>query len=333
MRIVYFGSDRFGIPVLAEVGRIHDVAAIVTAPDKPGKRGMKLISTPVKEWAIENNVRAYLPEKLDKTFAENIRRLCPDIILVISYGKRLTPEILASANNAAINLHPSLLPLYRGPAPMEWALIKGEKVTGLSVIKMTPEIDRGDIILQEACPVKNQDDIFALREKLSRISARIVIKSLEILESGKEPELQKQEESRRSYARKLRKDDGIIDWNRDATEIRNLVRGVAEWPGARTCIRTGSESRYIKLFRTEAISKEDSPGRPGEVINVNRDSIEVACKSGALKIYELQMAGKKRLRASEFLKGTPVVKGDFMESPPETACMRRKTGKRGPNEE
>lgn len=299
MRIIYFGSDAFGIPSLSALKKKHTIAGVVTTPDMPKGRGLKLSHTEVKDWAIKNDTPVFQPECLsDEKFNALIKNINPELIVLISYGKILPLPILKAASVAAINIHPSLLPKYRGAAPMEWALINGEQKTGITVITMYGSIDTGDIILQKEVPIDDNDDIFSLKRKLSEISPEVLMESLQRLEKGISPVPQK---GTPSYARKLTREDGLINWNKTATEIHNLIRGVKEWPGAYTYLN----NKYLKIFNSIPEIEGGVHGDPGEVLGdkKDKDSIYVACGKGILKITEVQVEGKKRMPVSEFLKG------------------------------
>ena len=304
MDIIYFGSDAFGIPSLEELKKKHQILCVITAPDRPAKRGMKLSSTPVKIWALENNIPVYQPEDIsDRNFIETLKGLSPEIIVLISYGKILPEAIIDIPSYGAINLHPSLLPKYRGAAPVEWALINGEKETGITVITIKDKVDTGEIIKQQKVPVDETDDIFSLRKRLSEIAPSILIESIDNIKKGVKPYPQK---GIPTYARRLKKEDGLIRWNKKAIEIYNLIRGAKEWPGSYTYL----DGKYIKIYGAYPIYGQKK-GEPGEVIDINGVCIYVACGEGIIKITELQMEGRKRMDTSEFLKGHPVNVGSI----------------------
>ncbi len=305
IKIIYFGSDAFGIPSLEELKKRHNIAGVVTSPDRPRGRGLKVSFTPVKNWAIKNNIPFYQPESLsDKNFIDAIKGLKPEIIVLISYGKILPASILEIPSLAAINVHPSLLPRYRGAAPMEWTLINGEKETGITVITMNGTVDTGNIVKQEKVPIDDAVDIFDLKKILSDTTPELLVESIEKIRKGICPTPQ---EGIPSYARKLTKKDGLIKWEKDACEIHNLIRGTKEWPGAYTYIN----GKYLKVFRSiPGMEHGEKNGKAGEVVNIDRDSICVACGKGVLKIMEVQIEGKKRMTVSEFLKGHKIKEGD-----------------------
>lgn len=304
MKIVYFGSDDFGIPSLEALKEKYTLVGVVTAPDKPAGRGMKIAFTPVKKWALANNIPVYQPQYIsDTNFIDLLKSISPELIVLISYGKILPKTIINIPSLEAINVHPSLLPKYRGAAPIEWALINGDEETGITVITIREKVDAGEIIRQQRVPVEREDDIFSLKKRLSEIAPLLLIESIEDIKRGVIPEPQK---GTPTYARRLKKEDGLIRWDKTAWQIYNLVRGVKEWPGAYTYFG----GKYIKIYNAFPLD-EESNKKPGEIIKVDRHFIYVACGKGTLRIEEVQMEGKKKMPVSEFLHGHPVKEGDI----------------------
>ncbi|MCM8820345.1 MAG: methionyl-tRNA formyltransferase [Candidatus Omnitrophica bacterium] len=303
MKIIYFGSDAFGIPSLEELKKKYNLVCVITAPDRPGGRGMKISSTPVKIWATKNNIPVYQPEDISESdFIKNLKELSPEFIVLISYGKILPKEIIEIPSLGAINVHPSLLPKYRGAAPMEWALINGEKETGITVITIKDKVDTGEIIKQQKVFIDEKDDIFSLKERLSRIAPSILLESLKDIKNGVQTQPQY---GTPSYARRLKKEDGLIKWKKSAIEVYNLIRGIKEWPGAYTYLN----EKYIKIY-TAFPTLDQKTGRPGEIVGIDHLCIYVACGEGVIRIKELQMEGKRRMSVSEFLNGHPLKIGD-----------------------
>jgi len=302
MKILYFGSDAFGIPSLEELKKKYHLIGVVTAPDKPSGRGMKFSSTPVKIWAKGNKIPVHQPENIsDKGFIETLKALSPEFIVVISYGKILPETIINIPSCYSVNVHPSLLPKYRGAAPIEWALINGEKETGITVITIKNRVDTGDIIKQKRIPIEDTDDIFLLKKRLSEIAPSVLIEGLEDIKRGVKPHPQ---EGKPTYARKLKKEDGLIHWGKSATEINNLIRGVKEWPGAYTYL----DGKYIKIYGAIPVPWEKNKV-PGEILDIDKVCIYVACGEGILKVNEVQMEGKRKMTAGEFLRGYPLKPG------------------------
>ncbi len=300
MRIIFFGSDIFGLPSLEILKKNYEVIGVVTASDKPKGRGLKISSTPIKEWALMNGIDIFQPEILDDKFFKKIEKLSPDLIVLISYGKILPSSVLNLPKIASINVHPSLLPKYRGPAPIEWALINGETKTGITVIKMDEKIDTGEIIIQKEVEILPFENAFNLKNKLSYLAPEILIESIKILEKGGPTYPQKGEIS---YAPKLKKEDGLINWSKEVEKIHNLIRGVVIWPTAYTFIPINSIKKLVKIYKTEIGEREGNFGNPGEVIKIENEFIEVACGKGTLKIKELQIEGRNRMNVSQFLCG------------------------------
>lgn len=300
MRIIYFGSDKIGIECLEELKKKYKLVCVITAPDKPKGRGLKILPTPVKEWAIKNKISVLEPKNFDSKFIEKLKELKPSLIVLFSYGKKIPPEILKIPEFGTINIHPSLLPKYRGAAPVEWTLINGEKETGITVIKMDEEIDHGEIIVQEKFPITHEDNALTLKEKISKIAPEVLIKAIEKIKNGEKTIPQK---GMPIYARKLEKKDGLIEWSKNAESIVNLIRGTYLWPVAHTYIEEKNGKKQIKIYKGEVSEKEGIYGIPGEILKIGKDYIEVACGKGKIKIKEVQIEGKKRLPVSEFLKG------------------------------
>ena len=300
MKIIYFGSDEIGINCLEELKKKYELVCVITSPDRPKGRGLKLTPTPVKEWAEKNKIPLLQPEKFDPQFTEKLKKLNPSLIVLFSYGKKIPSDILKIPEFGAINIHPSLLPKYRGAAPVEWALIKGEKETGITVIKMDEKIDHGEIIVQEKLMIDEKDNALTLKEKISRIAPSILIKAIEKIRNKEKTTPQK---GKPTYARKLDKKDGLIDWNKNAEEIVNLIRGTYIWPVAHTYIEKNDERKQLKIYQAEIGEKEGKHGNPGEILKIEKEYIEVACGNGTVKLREIQMEGRKRLPVSEFLKG------------------------------
>ena len=300
MRIIFFGSDIFGIPCLEILKRNFQIIGVVTASDKPKGRGLKIQPTPIKEWAQMNGIDVFQPEIFDDNFLKKIEKLSPDLIVLISYGKILPSLLINIPKIASINVHPSLLPKYRGPAPIEWALINGETKTGITIIKMDEKIDTGEIIIQKEVEILPSDNAFTLKNKLSQIASDVLIEAIEIIKKNGKTYPQK---GTPSYARKLKKEDGLIKWENSSEKINNLVRGVIIWPTAYTYIITNSTKKLIKIYKTEIGEKEGNFRSPGEIIRIENDYIEVACGKGTLRIKELQLEGRNRMNVSQFLCG------------------------------
>ena len=312
MKIIYFGTSAFGIPALDALKKSsHQVLTVVTMPDKPQGRHLKIQPSPVKEWALENALPLF--EFSDINSAESIQRLKDlgaDLFIVISFGVIFSKEFIAIPRRMTLNVHPSLLPRYRGAAPMPWALINGDKETGVSIVRVVEKLDAGDILLQKKIDILPEDDIVSLEEMLSLVGAEALLESIYLLEKGSAA-FARQDEKRSCYARKLTKEDGHIQWAAPASEIRNRVRAMVVWPGSH-CFYKGH--RIILLETAVSGSAPVSKSRPGTVIAASRsEGILIATGDAPLKIETLQIEGRKPLSAKEFLNGFPLEPGQILE--------------------
>ncbi|HOK80469.1 MAG TPA: methionyl-tRNA formyltransferase, partial [bacterium] len=261
----------------------------------------KITPGPIKIWAQNNNIPVLQPEKLKDNieFLNLIKSLKPDLFVVISYGKIIPKEYLKIPRIAPINVHPSLLPEYRGPAPMEWALMDGKKQTGVSVIFVTDDVDAGNIISQKSTFIEDRDNIFTLREKLSKIAVDVLTDSLVKLKNGYRG---KQQEGKVSYAPKLKKTDGRINWSNSATSIHNRIRAFADWPGTYTFLVSNKGCRMLKIISSTVEKDTGIYESPGRFVDLNK-KILVACGEGILRIERLQEQGKKQQNALDYLNG------------------------------
>jgi methionyl-tRNA formyltransferase len=308
MNIVFFGSDEIGACCLDTLHREHSLTGLVTAPDNYKGRGYHLAVTPLKEWAVRNGVPVLQPVCFDKTFLDSLAALNPDVILLVSYGKILPAGVLRLPRLGALNLHPSLLPLYRGAAPIEWVLIRGETTTGITIITMNERIDQGRILIRETLPIEDSDNALTLKTKVMARAPGLFLEALRQAAGGTPGQAQF---GHSSYAPKLRKEDGLIEWKRSAREIHSLVRGLIEWPGAFTHVPTGKGTRLLKLWETAILAEDGCHGRPGE-ISISKETINAACGSGLLGIRRLQLEGKKVHSAAEFLRGVRLSPGTVL---------------------
>lgn len=301
MKIVYWGSSAFGIPCLDKIRQFYDIVAVVTSPDKPKGRHLKILPGPIKVWAEKNCIKVFQPEKLtENTELYNaLKNLNPDLFVVISYGKIIPARYLEIPKLGPLNVHPSLLPKFRGSAPMEWALVNGEKETGVTVILMDASIDTGKILSQKAIKIDEDDDIFTLREKLSCLSFEVLQDAINRIASGFKGEEQK---GIASYAPKLKKKDGRINWNESAISIHNKVRGLADWPGAYTFLISPKGKRLLKIKKSRVETEIEVSNKPGIFVSLEK-RILVACGKGILEILQLQEEGKKQQTSLEYLNG------------------------------
>lgn len=297
-RLVFMGTPAFAVPILRALIHSEDnVVAVVTQPDKPAGRGKKLSPPPVKVLAQKHGIPVLQPEKIkDPAFIEKLKDLAPDLIVVAAYGKILPKEILEIPPHGCLNVHASLLPKFRGAAPINWAIISGEKETGITIMLMDEGMDTGDILLQEAIPIGPEETAGELHDCLAELGARLVVEAIRGLKEGRIAP-RKQPEEGVSYAPLLRKEDGLLDFSRPAHELAALIRGLDPWPSAYTYFR----GKLLKLFRPQVISGETSAA-PGEIVSLE-DGLTIATGDGLLQVKEVQPEGKKRMSAAEFVRG------------------------------
>jgi methionyl-tRNA formyltransferase len=308
MNIVFFGSAQFAVPSLkAILGSGHKVSCVVTQPDRVKGRGLHPASTAVKNIAREANLKVYQPERINTPeVAKFLKDLAPDLFVVIAYGQILSQEILDIPEIFAINLHASLLPQYRGAAPINWAIINKEKKTGVTVIKMERIMDAGAILLQKALDIGEQDTALTLEEKLAHLGREVLLESIKSIQD-KDYRLIEQAKDKVSFAPKLKKQDGRIDWESSAIRINNLIRGCVSWPGAYTYYK----GKLLKIYQAKALPfGRESGVSCGQVIEVSKENIIVVTGEGALSIEKLQVEGKKIMEAKEFISGYKISAAD-----------------------
>ena len=305
MNIIFMGTPDFALPTLQQLYESdHHVLAVVTQPDRPKGRNRKPAPPPVKQFAMEHGFPVLQPETITPDLIKVLGDLEPDFIIVVAFGQILKKDLLALPRHFCINLHSSLLPKYRGAAPINWAIINGDKETGVTTMKMDAGLDTGDTLLSWKAPIRDEDDAQSLHDTLAREGARLVLETLRQL---KEKNLQPvpQDSSLSSYAPKLRKEDGLIDWSKSAGEIHNRIRGLEPWPGAYTF----SKSKRLRICKTE-MAPSDSGDQVGKIARVSDHGIEVGTGDGRIIVTQLQPEGKKRMAAKSFLAGHKINPGD-----------------------
>ncbi|MGE5197179.1 MAG: methionyl-tRNA formyltransferase [Deltaproteobacteria bacterium] len=311
MNIVFFGSAQFAVPSLKILlGTHHKVSAAVTQPDRHKGRGLAIASTPVKSVAEEAGLKVYQPESINTLEAAHfLKGLGPDLFVVIAYGQIISQKLLDIPRLLAVNVHASLLPKYRGAAPINWAIINGETTTGVTVMKMVRQMDAGPVIAQEKISIDNDDNARTLERKLSDLGAHLLLQSLKSIENGRYA-LLPQDDAKVVLASKLRKEDGLIKWDVPAQDIYNRIRGCVGWPGA----FTHYEGKLMKIYRARvaAVSHASGRGRPGEIIKISREGISVYTAKDILIIEELQIEGRKRMDAAQFISGYKVAAGKIL---------------------
>jgi len=307
-KIVFMGTPEFAVPsldILVKNG--FNVACVVTVPDKPQGRGLKLSQSEVKKYALEHNLPILQPEKLkDEKFIKYLEELSPDIIVVVAF--RILPrEVYSLAKLGAFNLHASLLPKYRGAAPINWAIINGETKTGVTTFFLDDKVDTGNIIFQEEVDINSDETAGDLHDKLMQIGANLVLKTVHAILNNNAPRIQ-QSDLKATPAPKIFKEHCKIDWNNPMEKIHNLIRGLSPYPAAFTTYK----GKIIKIYKSEKTNTKVDL-LPGSVLVIKED-LFVACNDSYLKIIELQLEGKKRLKTEEFLRGFNFQKEDTLGS-------------------
>lgn len=307
MNIVFFGTSEFAIePLEALLGSRHKVLALVTQPDRQRGRNLKLSPPATKVLALSKGIPVYQPEDASSIDSVNyLKGLRADLFVVIAFGQILRKSVLSIPKFYAINLHGSLLPKYRGAAPTNWAVINGDKTSGVTIIKMNERMDEGDIILKREAAIDPEDTNITLNEKLSSLGAGALLEAIDIIEK-KAAAPEKQDGSKATYAPKLKKEDGLIDWSEPAAVIHNKVRGFLPWPGA----YTRYNGRTLKILKTETADAAGDDLEIGEVADIIKDKgIIVRTGSGDLLIKYLQLEGKKEMDADSFVRGHKIERG------------------------
>lgn len=302
MRILFMGTPDFAVASLKRlVEEGHEICGVFTQPDKPKNRGHKLAFSPVKEYAISQELPVYQPLKMrDGTALAIVQELQPELIVVAAYGKILPEDILNTPPYGSINVHSSVLPKYRGAAPINWAVLNGEERTGVTIMYMAKELDAGDIIHCLTTDIDPDEDAQVLTERLAELGGQALIEAVEMLKAGTATRTP-QDHSAYTYAPMLDKSLSPIDWTKSAREIHNQVRGLIPWP----CALTQIGGKNIKVYKTAV--GEATNVEPGKIIAANKKGIEFACGDGhSLRILELQAEGGKRMAASAYLAGHPV---------------------------
>lgn len=304
MRVVFMGTPDFAVPCLEIlVKEKYNVVGVFTQPDKPKGRGKKVIYTPVKETALKYDLEVFQPQKLrDSESIELIRKLKPDIIVVVAYGQILPKEILDIPSYGCINVHASILPKYRGAAPINWVIINGEKTTGVTTMYMDEGLDTGDMILKSEIEIGENETAEELHDRLSVLGAQVLNDTLKDFSEGKINRT-KQNHDEATHTHRLTKELGEIDWSKDAKDIKNLVRGLRPWPTAYTFYK----GNMMKIWKA-SVKEGNTNNKQGEIIEVNNEGIYVATGSNILIIEELQFSGGKRLLVKDYLRGNNIDK-------------------------
>ena len=303
MKIIFMGTPDFAAASLeALIDSRHEIQAVVTQPDKPKGRKGELTPSPVKVIAKREGIKVYQPLKVrDEEFVDTLRAYNPDVMVVVAFGQIIPLSILKMPKYGCVNIHGSLLPKYRGAAPIQWAVLDGEKETGITTILMDEGIDTGDILLKKTIKIDTDETSGSLFDKLMALGAETILETLDELEKGNLTPT-KQGESPTAYAKMLTKAMGLIDFTRSAKELDCFVRGMDPWPSAYTLLA----GKTLKLWKVRAVEKS---GKAGSVIEIGKESFTIACGEGAIEVLEVQLEGKKRMSAGDFLKGSTLNKG------------------------
>ncbi len=304
MKIIFFGSDDFALAHLESlVGSEHEVLACVTQPDRPKGRGMKVMVSPIKEYAQAKNIPVCQPTDLtDDAFVKELRELSGDLFVVIAYGQFLPAEVLDMPPSGAINVHPSLLPKYRGAAPINWAIINGDKEAGISIIKMNEKMDAGDVLAQLRVPIEGEETAVTLRAKMTEQGASFLLDTVAGLKGCS---AKVQDASQVTFAPKLTKELGLIEWTKSAQEICNLVCGLIPWPAA----YTSYNGKLLKVLEAPVAGRDFDLQAPGVVLEVSKSGIVVATGDGNLLIKKVHLQDSKPMDAHSFVIGHKIAVG------------------------
>ena len=307
MRIVFMGTPDFSVPTLEQLIRNHQVVGVVTQPDKRKGRGKAMAFPPVKEKALEYDIPVYQPVKVrEPEFIEELKKMNPDIFVVVAFGQILTEEILNLPPYGCVNVHASLLPKYRGAAPIQWAVIDGEKETGVTTMYMAKGLDTGDMLDKVVVPIDPKETGESLHDKLSEAGGRLILETLTKLENGTAVRIP-QNDAESCYAKMLTKELGEIDWNQSAAAIERLIRGLNSWPSAYTHL----DGKTLKIWDAD-VEEGQADVAVGTVTEVKKDCFYVQTGDGRLKINEIQLQGKKRMAVQAFLLGYKIEKGTVL---------------------
>ena len=310
MKLVFFGSAHFAVPSLeALIKSQHEIVCVVTQPDKQKGRHLEVSGTLVKSTAEAAKLKIFQPENIKSSESVKfLKSLAADLFVIVAYGQIFSQEVLDIPKIMPINIHASLLPRYRGAAPINWAIINGDKKSGVSIMFVTRKMDAGPIIIQKEIKVENKDTAVTLEEKLRLLGSGLLMDALGIIDR-RDYCLMEQDEDKVVYAPKLKKEDGLIDWNASAADIHNQIRGLGPWPGTNTDYR----GKLLKIFQSEILPLfPNHQPLPGEVVSADKDLLVLACGRGFLAIKELQLEAGKRMSAANFIIGHKLTTGEIL---------------------
>jgi methionyl-tRNA formyltransferase len=305
-KLIFMGTPQFAVPTLqALIEKGHEILAVVTQPDRPKGRGRKQVPSPVKELAAAHQIKVLQPQKVsDDHFCDQIREMEPDMAIVVAFGQLLKKNLLTIPGWGVINIHASLLPKYRGAAPIQWAILNNESKTGLTVMRMDEGLDTGPILFQKEVTILEDETAGHLHDRLSELAGHQVVEALTDMAKTQVKE-SPQDDSSASYASKIERRDSLVDWKQPATKISCLIRALDPRPGAYTLL----EGKQIKLFSSTVAERSGLDGVPGRVVRHTKEAIHVETGQGMIGIREIQYPGKKRLSIPDFLRGFPLPEG------------------------
>lgn len=309
MRVIFMGTPDFAVPSLEALLTKHEVVLVVTQPDKPKGRGKKMVPTPVKACALEHGIPVLQPEKVkEPEFVEQLRSYEPDLIAVTAFGQILSEPILEMPKYGCINVHGSLLPKYRGAAPMQWSIINGEKVTGITTMYMAKGLDSGDMLLKAEVEITDEDTFATIHDKMAVTGANLLLDTLEQLEAGTLERIP-QDHDAATYAPMITKETGHIDWSKNRQDIINLIRGLNPAPAAYTIY----EEEVLKIFGAVISDVQADGAANGEIVAVVKKGFVVKCGDGCLLITEVQARGGKRMMTDAYLRGHAMKEGILLQ--------------------
>ena len=308
MKIVFMGTPEFAVPTLEALIEKHNVAAVVTQPDKPKGRGKKMIFSAVKEKAVENNIKVYQPTKVrDGEFVEILKEYEPDVIFVVAFGQILSEDILNIPKYGCINVHGSILPKYRGAAPIQWSIINGEEFGGVTTMYMAKGLDSGDMILKAEEKIKDDDTYGTLYDRLSYIGADLLIKTLDLIERGEVVRVPQNDDDA-TLAPMITRDMEHIDWDNTSENVVNLIKGLNPQPVSYTMYN----DEKLKIWFAE-VEKTEYSGEIGEIVDVRKKDFVVKTKKGAVAVKEVQAQGGKKMTADAYMRGHTIEKGIILK--------------------
>lgn len=309
MRVIFMGTPDFAVPSLEALLTKHEVVLVVTQPDKPKGRGKKMVPTPVKACALEHGIPVLQPEKVkEPEFVEQLRSYEPDLIAVTAFGQILSEPILEMPKYGCINVHGSLLPKYRGAAPMQWSIIDGEKVTGITTMYMAKGLDSGDMLLKAEVEITDEDTFATIHDKMAVTGANLLLDTLDQLEAGTLERIP-QDHDAATYAPMITKETGHIDWSKNRQDIINLIRGLNPVPAAYTIY----EEEVLKIFGAVISDVQADDAANGEIVTVVKKGFVVKCGDGCLLITEVQARGGKRMMTDAYLRGHAMKEGILLQ--------------------